>query len=190
VSAKGASSIVLGLLFLAASAQIDGSASGAFQIRGRVVVTACADHCATRGRRIQEDVRIEGDVLTSTSLLGTCGDISRQDVSDLARFVPARRGRLQMRLLDRKRFVALVGECAGYPSLRLGRIRYLVHPISETAFDARLALAGSLVARGRRVTFAAIGRFHVTRVFEQRSPEPRFRAAGALTTAVARLLGD
>jgi len=192
--AKSASSIAVLLLFFAAArpagAQLDGSASGAFLVRGRVAVTACADHCATQLRRIREQVTVQGDVFTSTSLLGTCGDVSAQDVAGLATFVPERHGWLKMRLLDRKRFVALVGACAGNSSLRLGRIRYEVRPTGDTAFDGRLALGGALVVRGRRVSFVASGRFHVSQVFTQRTPAPAPRAAGMLATTVGGLFDD
>ena len=154
---------LFGLAVGTAVAQVAQPLDGAWHLTGQVRVTACADRCASRRRTIDKQlVVVNGDLTGADGLESTCdGAVSADEFSAATTLVPARRGWLKMKIVDRARFVSLMRTCIGYRSLRLSRVSSKVRVAPDgRSFDEVVRLAGSVTVRGRKVSFWGGGRAH------------------------------
>ena len=137
---------------------------GVWHLTGRVTATACAGRCLTQREPVDEQIVVTASGLSGVEgIAPACdGEVSGSDVDGLTTLGPARRrGWLRIRIPDRARFVRLMRQCVGYPSLRLRRVsgRVRIAPDGR-AFDEVVFVSGSVSVYARRATFSAKGRVH------------------------------
>jgi len=153
----------LGLIAGTAVGQSVPPIDGVWHLTGKVRVTACADRCASRRRTIDKQLVVVGGDLTGTDgLESECdGAVSADEFGAATTLVPAKRGWLKMKIVDRPRFVTLMRTCVGYRSLRLGRITSKVRVAPDgKSLDEVVQLAGTVRVYGQTVSFTGGGRAH------------------------------
>ena len=153
---------------------------GLWRVSGHVRATACAGRCASRRQTLDGFVTItNAGVAAAEGFVATCADtVSASDFDGVVTVVPARRGWLRLRVVDRPRFRALVRRCIGYRSLRVSRLSARVRIAADgLSLDERGALAGSVTVSGRAVAVFARASVHAEWIGAVASPAPAFLAA-------------
>lgn len=136
---------------------------GVWHLTGKVHATACADRCATRRQTIDKQLVIVGGNLTGADPLESeCnGAVTADQFAATTTLVPAKRGWLKMKIVDRPSFMALMRTCIGYRSLRLNRVTSKVRVAPDgKSLDEVIQLAGTVRVYGRTVSFTSGGRAH------------------------------
>jgi len=153
----------LGLFAGTAFAQTVPPLDGVWHLTGKVHATACADRCVTRRRTIDKQlVIVNGSLTGADPLESECGGaVTADQFAATSTLVPAKRGWLKMKIVDRPSFMALMRTCVGYRSLRLSRITSKVRVGSDgKSLDEVVKLAGTVRVSGRTVGFTGGGRAH------------------------------
>ena len=153
----------LGLIAGTAVAQTVQPLDGVWHLTGKVHATACADRCASRRRTIDKQlVIVDGDLTGADGLESECdGAVSADEFAATSTLVPAKRGWLKMKIVDRPRFTALMRTCIGYRSLRLSRVTSKVRVAADgKSLDEVVGLAGTVKVYGQTVSFTGGGRAH------------------------------
>ncbi len=136
---------------------------GVWHLTGTVRATACADRCASRKRTIDKQlVIVDGNLTGADPLASECdGTVTADQFATATTLVPAKRGWLRMKVVDRARFLSLMRTCIGYRSLRLSRIASKVRVAADAkSLDEVVAIAGSVRVSGQTVNFTGGGRAH------------------------------
>jgi len=166
---------------------------GVWHLTGHVTATGCADRCVSKRVRVDQEVVVTSAQLTGgEGLVTACsGGVSTAEFDGLSTLVPARRGWLRIRIVDRPRFRQLMRRCVGYPSLRLGPLSARVRVAPDgRSFDEVVFVSGSVAVYGRTATFSARGRIHAEWVRAAASVLGSPRAAVVARVLDAALAGE